>query len=648
MKADSPDITPILGALIVTSLPYVPQLPLWVSGWCAAACGYVYLASRYRWPMPGTIARTALALCGVILVLISAAAGPTHSTAVALLIITTAMKLMEIHGERDRLVTIFLIYFLAGSGLFVSTSLATAIYMTFCMVITTAVLIHVHAPRQPRNLKFGLSGKLLLQALPLTAILFIAFPRFQSGFWGMTDSGAGLSGLGEQLRPGAVSRLVLNREIAFRAEFGSRVPDAQDLYWRGLVFWQFDGTTWQRGEHAFPIHLAFAASSAISYSITLEPHHRRWLFALDLPLESTTGQILSDYTLIAQQPAARRLRYSVSSGTAHNSGISRTEESAALELPGGFNPRAMALARFWRTRLKSPRQIIRQALEYFKQQGFVYTLNPPVLGVHAVDDFLFGSRKGYCEHYASTFAFLMRAAGLPARLVAGYQGGEVNPYGQYLIVRQSDAHVWVEVWLAGEGWVRIDPTAAVAPERIALGMTAALSSQDRSTVSSLTERGMVGRAWKPIRLGWDALNNQWNRWVLGYSHQRQKLLLSRVGLDAGRWEQVGLALAAALGCLVVVFFFIRQRTTAGFSKRPDDVLHGYELFSAKLQKVGLARRPAEGPRHFLNRIVAQRPALKAQAEEIIRLYILLRYGFAGTRADHDRFKTLVRRFKPSN
>jgi hypothetical protein len=223
----------------------------------------------------------------------------------------------------------------------------------------------------------------------------------------------------------------------------------------------------------------------------------------------------------------------------------------------------------------------------------------------------------------------------------------MNPYGQYLIVRQSDAHVWVEVWLAGLGWVRVDPTAAVAPDRITLGMAAALSSQERSTVSSFAEYGMIGRVWKPIRLGWDALNNQWNTWILGYSYQRQKMLLSRVRLTAGRWQQVGLALALALGGLALGLLFIRRRAAAGLSKRPDPVLQSYALFSAKLRKLDLGRRPAEGPQDFLHRIVAQCPALQAQAAEIIRLYILLRYG-RGTADDIKKLEGLVKHLDASD
>jgi transglutaminase-like putative cysteine protease len=648
MKTDTPQTAPILGALIVTALPYAPQLPLWVLAWCAAALGYVYLASRYRWPRPGSVLRTALAFGSVLLVLITGTDPLSHSTGIALLLMATTMKLMEIRSKRDQIVTIFLIYFLAVSGLLVSNSLTTATYMALSILMTTAVLIHLHAPRLQPGLKLRLSGKLMLQALPLTAILFVAFPRIQGSPWGVTGSDTGVSGLGDELNPGAVSRLVLNREIAFRVEFIGRLPDRQNLYWRGVVFWEFDGKTWRRGEHTFPIRLPISASSAVDYIITLEPHYRQWLFALDLPQDSTAGRIQSDYTLMASRPVAQRLRYRVTSETSYNTGALRNVESTALDLPKGSNPRAMALARSWRTRFGSPRQIIDQALAYFRQHEFVYTLNPPPLGSQAVDDFLFNSRKGYCEHFASAFAFLMRAAGIPARLVAGYQGGEMNPYGQYLIVRQSDAHVWVEVWLAGLGWVRVDPTAAVAPDRITLGMEAALSSQERSAVYSFAEYGMIGRAWKPVRLGWDALNNQWNTWILGYSYQRQKMLLSRVGLPVGRWEHIGLASALSLGCLALGFVFIRRHAAAGLLKRPDTVLKSYELFSAKLRRLGLARRPAEGPQDFLRRIAAQHPALQGRAEQIIRLYILLRYGRGATGSDIEKFRGLVKHFDASD
>ena len=318
----------------------------------------------------------------------------------------------------------------------------------------------------------------------------------------------------------------------------------------------------------------------------------------------------------------------------------------ALKIPPNKNPQAIALAREWRAASANPVQYVNTALNYFRNNDFGYTLNPPPLGEESIDDFLFRTRKGYCGHYASAFTFLMRAAGIPARMVAGYLGGELNPYGEYLIVRQSDAHVWVEVWLSGKGWVRTDPTLAVAPQRVEQGLAAALPAEEWSILSSFGALGPFAKHWINIRLGWDAINNQWNKWVLGYSNTRQKKLLAKFGISAG--TRKGLASAIILGTAVMSLITLGYLLSLSKKAAPkqDAVQKAYLTFCAKLARIGLARKPSQGPLDYASMVVALRRDLKTSVLDIVKLYIRLRYGRGGDRDDRRRLKILVKQFDP--
>jgi hypothetical protein len=299
-----------------------------------------------------------------------------------------------------------------------------------------------------------------------------------------------------------------------------------------------------------------------------------------------------------------------------------------------------------RTESRSSEEVIQKALNFFGQNGFSYTLKPPLLGREAIDDFLFTTRKGYCEHFASAFAFLMRAAGVHARIVGGYLGGELNPYGDYLIVRHSDAHVWVETWLSGKGWVRVDPTTTVAPQRVAQGVAAALPPEERQAFSSLVRFGPFAGYLKAVLLGMDTLNNQWNRTVLGYSYLRQKALLDKFGPNIGnrpglvRGFLIGVGLT---GCLALFYLYrIFGRTTL----KKDRVQQIYFAFCTKLERVGLARRPSQGPLDYAEIVLAARADLRAKVLAIVKLYIQLRYGRGGDADDLKKFRIMVKRFNP--
>lgn len=641
------NIAPLLVALSVALVPHLPHLPLWVILWCGVAWGYLFLTTTYHLPRPGKIARLILTAGGVLGVLWTSGVSLDRDSSVGLLWIMASIKPMEINAHRDKVVTIFLTYFLAVSCLFFSSSLAVGLYMAVSIGITTAVLIHIQHPDGRLSGKLGLSARLMLKALPLTLILFVVFPRIHGSLWGVRSTTQAFSGFSDSLAPGNVTSLVRNNDIAFRAKFDHQAPSPEHLYWRGLVFWIFDGRAWHRSDNTVNIALPIKGHNSRQYAITLEPHNQRWLFALDLPYNSAPNTIrLSDQTLSSRWRVRQRLQYRLKSYLSYTTGPLWEWESAALQMPRNTNPAAVALAHQWRGASANPAQIVDTALNYFRSQDFSYTLNPPPLGHEPIDDFLFRTRKGYCEHYASAFAFLMRAAGIPARLVAGYLGGEFNPLGEYLIVRQSDAHVWVEVWLSGKGWVRSDPTLAVAPQRAEQGLAAALPPDERSVLGSLEALGPLAKHWINIRFGWDALNNQWNKWVLGYSSNRQKTLLANFGLQADTRKGLAIAMilaTAAMGLIALGYFLNLSKKT---SPQPDAVQKSYLKFCAKLARTGLARKPSQGPLDYSAMVGALRPDLEPGAAEIVSLYIKLRYGRGGDRGEIKRLKAMVSRFDP--
>jgi hypothetical protein len=334
------------------------------------------------------------------------------------------------------------------------------------------------------------------------------------------------------------------------------------------------------------------------------------------------------------------MRYEMTSnlGYRYGQGESPAALQRALRLPRGYNPRASELAGTLRARSATDLELIANALNLFRTQLFFYTLVPPPLGRNSVDEFLFDTRRGFCEHYASAFAFLMRAAGVPARVVTGYQGGEMNPLGDYLIVRQSEAHAWAEVWLEGDGWVRVDPTAAVSPARVEMGIAAAVPQGDPLPVSV---RGDI--QWlKQVQLTWDAAANSWNQWVLGYTPERQVKLLQSAGLSSPSWQTITALLIAAsgvVGAALAAVVLLRLRTAAS-----DPVQRTWLRFCRKLERLGCRRRPAEGPLDFALRAAAALPAAAEQIVAIARLYVQLRYAQAGPGLRSLRAR--VRAFRP--
>lgn len=636
----------LLIALGMAVAPHVPRLPLWISLLAAAMALWRLAAARRGMPLPRRWLLVSLALAGAVGTFLSYGTVFGRTGGVALFILLISLKLMEMRNRRDAVVVAFLGYFLIITNFLYDQSIPTAGYMLVTVVTLTATLVGLHHATRPATLRQQLrtAGLLLAQALPIMVVLFIFFPRIPSPMWGVPqDTAAGVSGLSDTMTPGSISELSLSDAVAFRVDFIRPPPPRSKMYWRGPVLWHFDGQTWSAGaSKRFRKPNLVAEGEPVEYTVTLEAHNKHWLFALDLPLQRPERSALSfDYQLFSNQPVRTRLRYAMRSQLDYRVDLeeSRPFLNLGLNLPAEGNPRARALARKWRSEAATPGDVVGKALSYFRNEPFFYTLRPPLLGPDPVDDFLFNTRRGFCEHFSSSFAFLMRAAGIPTRIVTGYQGGEINPIGNYLIVRQADAHAWAEVWLEGWGWMRVDPTAAVAPNRLEQGIGSSLPAGDPLPVLARPEFGWLKRA----RLTWDAAANAWNQWVLGYTQQRQLEFLSRVGMNAPSWQGMAVALFVGSGGMLLGFAALmlwRLRP-----RQQDAVQREWLRFCRRLEKRGITRRPSEGPRDFAQRVARSRPQLSARVTAIAQLYIDLRYGTDGNPAAVKTLRGLVAAFR---
>jgi protein-glutamine gamma-glutamyltransferase len=600
-------------------LPQVRNLPVWCSAMTAAVLvwrGSLTLRAR---PLPGS---------RWIVVLLAACAAATFVTyrtllgrdaGVTLIVVLLALKTLELRARRDIFVVFFLSFFTILTNFFFSQSLLTALAMLLGLLGLLTALVNAHLPvgKPPLAQAARIAGTMALLGAPIMAVLFVLFPRL-APLWGIpNDAMSGRSGLSATMQVGNVAQLALDDSIAMRIKFDGPVPPPTDLYFRGPVLSTFDGREWRalasRRRTGWPV--AFGgpvrlqvSGPAVHYEVTMEPTNRPWLLVLDAgsapPSAPGFGVAMSgELVWVTDKPITDLLRYRAESHTIFRYGP--TSVAAVLpeylELPPGYNPRTIELANEWRRdpalARGGPPAFVRAALDRLRTGGYRYTLDPGVFGANSADEFWFDRREGFCEHIASSFVILMRALGIPARIVTGYQGGERNPVDGYWIVRQSDAHAWAEVWIAGQGWVRVDPTAAVAPSRI--GAMQRLQPRPGFVGGALGE--MAPDLAAGLRAFWDAVNNGWNQWVLNYTQSKQLNLLKNVGFDSPSWEDLGLLLlglivAAALGGAAWALWERRQH---------DPWLRLLHRVQRRVRDRGIALPPQAPPRAIATILTAR-------------------------------------------
>ncbi|MBN8884858.1 MAG: DUF3488 domain-containing transglutaminase family protein [Rudaea sp.] len=636
-------------AVLAATLAHAPHLPLAISAFILAMVAISW--ARYRRTdaaLPGWVK---LALIAAFLLILTAEYGnvigrePGSALACAML----ALKLLETRIRRDAFAAICFASFTLMSALLFDTSLGFAL-ATFAGLALLLAALRELEPRPAASaivpnlrsywppLRAGFAA--LGLAVPLALCGFLFVPRLDSPLWRTPGDAGGRTGISDTMSPGSVQSLLLDDSAAFRVGFDGPPPARAQLYWRGPVLTNYDGETWTRRESGFAEPDARAVNAngpSIGYEVTLEPTDKTWLFALDLPvdipLEMQRG---NDMSVIRRRPVTELFRYRVKSALSYrfDSVLPSDLRRAALALPDDFNPRSVAQGKTWRSELHDDQAIIDAALALF-HASFFYTLSPPPLGRDSVDDFLFDTKRGFCEHYAGAFVVLMRAAGIPARVVTGYQGGYFHRAGNYLLVRQSDAHAWAEVWLTGRGWVRVDPTAAVSPQRIELGAQAV----------AFGERAWYQSDWLlTLRNQIDLVNRGWNNLIVQFNGRRQQNLLNPFGIDRIDPTTLVWLLIGTSSLLLAAATLWAMRTTR---RRAAPLDAAYDALCRKLSRIVGPRGAGEGPRDYAARLRTAQTLSDRCAGEVQRLfgdYVGLRYARAfSTAQDIAEFARSVRR-----
>ncbi len=652
----------IVISLFTLVAPHAQRIPLWVLGVYVFTAFWRIMVYQGRWSFPGRWVKTGLIVGSFAGIYLSYGSLIGLEPTVALLLTAFALKLVELTRRKDGYVLLFLGYFICITEFLFSQDLLIVLYSLLNVTVVTTGLVALHRPgeNQFNRKTIRLATVMLLQAMPLMVVLFFLFPRIGPLWTVPIKSHTAKTGVSDFMKPGDISRLGKSDEVAFRAEFSGDIPNAADLYWRGLVFSLLEDGAWRSLRYynipaserrPQPVE---TSGTPLAYQVIMEPTQQNWLYSLRYARPASPGMLEgSDYVLFSPMELEDERLYRVESwpDAELELELSQWRREVELRLPDGENPETMAFARSLRSESGDDAAFVDAVLARFTREPFVYSLNPPLLPeANPLDAFMFRTRTGFCEHYAAAFVVTMRAGGVPARVVAGYQGGEVNPVNRTVIVRQFDAHAWAEVWLEGRGWVRVDPTAAVSPERVEWGLERALAGEGSflsdSPLSLMHYRGV---AWvNTLRLRYDALTYRWQSWVNGFNRDKQFELLNDVfgGISARKFMLVLIgSWALILG--PVAFSLLRRRERRATS-RTDRY---YLAFCAKLARAGVTREAGETPEHFGARAARSMRPLAQQIERITRLYSALAYRPAA--AADGRRNTLerelgrsVRRFRP--
>jgi len=634
-------------SLFLVITPHFQRFPLWISAaiislfiWRLAA-----IKNKKRLPNKWLLSIIAISVSAATIFHYGTILGKTAGT--TFLSILLAIKLLESRNKRDYMLLIGISFFIIVTNFLFSQTILTVTYMFITVIVLVISMMSIDLDNLSIHLKqkLKISATLVFQALPLMLILFVLFPRIPGPLWELPDdSKSARSGLSDTMSPGNISQLIQSNEVAFRVKFKDKPPPQNKLYWRAMVLWHFDGRNWEQGKHnPNPSPTIEGNRQTVEYTVTLEPHDEKYLFALDIPTTTPENSIYTaDFLLRSKRKIESLYQYSLNSVLEYK--IQKKpfpwEINAGLKIPAAGNPESIAMAQEWKREFHDPISIINHALKYFNKNEFAYTLRPPLTpGFNSVDQFLFESKQGFCEHYASSFTFLMRAAGIPARVVIGYQGGELNPINQFLTVRQADAHAWSEVWLKNRGWVRVDPTASIAPERVEKNLDAALDSNAYRPFYMRIDSGTL----KQLRLYWDAVDNSWKQWVVGYDSKLQHKFLSSIfNKDMGLYD-------IAIAMIVIMFLASLAITLYLFKLTPktviDPVQKIYAQFCRKLSKKGLIRNIHEGPIDFSLRATESFPEQKDSIELITQIYINLRFKSRDSNKLSEKMKQMVKSLK---
>lgn len=618
--------------LVLVVIPHVWNLNIWITGFFFLSA-ILRLAVWYqRKKLPNRWVLMLLVFVALINLFLHVDYTNGRAFGVAMLVAMLGLKLLELKDRRGLYITVFLGYFLIITQFLFDQSMMITLYLLI-PTLGLSSLLHAANCWNKHNDKVDFlystkkSAFLIVSSIPLMLVLYVLFPRMDGPLWSFhLDMTRNTVGISDSLEPGNISSLSQSTAKAFRVEFESTIPERNQLYWRGLTLWRTDGHSWKH-EHTTGKNTGSvtAISKPLKYIVTMEATEQRWMFPLDRLIEYNSSLNLNeDYELTSKKQINKKHRFSAISAVQYSQmELTGRAKRLGLQLPDNITERMRDLVKQWQASSDSDKEVVESALRHFNQQPFIYTLQPPKMLINTADQFLFDFQKGFCEHYSSSFVLLMRLAGIPSRIVVGYLGGEINPLGGHMIVKQSDAHAWAEVWLPENGWTRVDPTAAVAPERVEQSINIDASQSDAMVTFQIEDNDFTRSLMRQLNWFADNLDLQWNRWVIGYNKNRQKSLLENLGLSwLTGYKQ---AMATVIGGIVIIalvaLVMLRDKRL-----KLDPVRACYEKFIRKLARAGFSVSPAVSPTDVYQLSRKQFPEQAADILAIISLYNQLRYG----------------------
>src|SRR5882757_9176110 len=649
-------------AFVFTLPPFFDSLATWVPSLFLLSLALKFWMEPSGYRFRSIVLKLLLLATALTTVFISYGSVNGVEALISVLVVLMSLKILEAHTAREFRVMVLIGWMLCLCGFFLSQDFTTALCLLIAFALLLVALFQFHRGASPGAVwpPVGTTCKLLFQASPLVVLFFLLFPRINAGLqFELRPFRAANTGFSDRLAPGRIAALANSSEVAFRAEFpGSSTRPSGPMYWRGIVMWHCNGMEW-RGPYTLRQKSPSTApniagtggppvpsnAKEIQQRITLAPHGARWMFALDHPIKTPPGAILArgDY-LSSVQPIRKSRQYEVVSSESSGNEITAKERAEALEVPASISPAVRDLAHSWAVQNPEPRNVVNNALQFFRTQGFSYSLTPGEY--NDLDEFLFRRRVGFCEHFATSFATLMRLAGIPARVVVGYLGGEYNDLGHFFLVRQADTHAWCEVWLPEKGWTRVDPTAAVAPGRASLDLTTFLETRIASGQMGGRSKGLIARlirsgVFTNARFIWQTVSYEWDTRLLAFDADVQEVFLTSTGIASrGMFFLVVEILLVAIALLANYFAWMQLRTRS----RVDRVKALYEYFCRKIARLGVPRDPCEGPLDFARRAAQSLPNESNRIRQIADRYILLRYAPEPAPGMLDKFAKEVNAF----
>ncbi len=633
----------LLIAQAMVILPHVVRVPIWITLLCVACGLWRVMVYKGRWSYPGKLVKTLFvfgAFFGV---------GFGYGTLlglepwVGILILAFTLKLLEMHQQKDAYLVVVLAYFVALTEFLFEQTIPYTLYIYACVTVITAALIGLNQSDVNPSKALKKSSVMLLQAMPMMLVLFVLFPRIGPLWTVPLQTNIARTGVTDTMSPGNIAELVQSDELAFRATFDGELPHYSELYWRGLVLSQFNagnqswtqerpgiyGATLQgkNDDAAWKDNMEYLGEP-VSYSVIMEPTNQNWVFSLTLPEPSDMQRLglVRDFRFYSFQEIGARFQYELTSYLDNRTDLELSDfwRHRYTLLPPGDNPRTKAFAQSLRQQSETPQDYVSALLTHYVTDDFAYTLKPPMVDGDTIDEFLFTTRRGFCEHFAGSFVYLLRAGGVPARVVVGYQGGEYNRRGNYVAVHQFDAHAWTEAWFEGQGWVRIDPTSVVSPERIQGGLESAVEGEEFLADVGLSLMKFRSSLWvTELRLQLSAMNHYWDAWVVGYNPSVQMRLLNEYLGDIDR-KTLGMYLVGGFFAMfsLVGLFLLSRRARRSLSP----VEREYLKFCQFMERAGVARQIGEGALSYRDRLVALRPDMARGVNEVTSAYVTANFA----------------------